>query len=297
MSTRRPYEAHEPEPRLIDFEGVGGVRLSCTVWDTGEGTGRILIFLHGIGAYGEIYGRKLAPGLMGVVDAIYTPDLRGHGRSGGPRGRHPGPVKVLGDVGEIVRQASERHPGAAVVLGGESMGGLISLNYAARSAPGEIAGLVLVAPGITVRRGVIFTPEHIAETVAHYAAGKPPFRAHGGSKGQVHRDPDYHAENLADPLMIQHVGHRYIATLGALQSGWRATAKRLAMPVLVEQGEADQLLDMRGAAAIAKLSNGTLLTYPDAWHNLFWDPHGPQAIADMAEWLRGIGPSPSSGGA
>ena len=105
--------------------------------------------MHGIGGYGGMY-YHMAEGLSGAVDAVYFPDVRGHGRSGGRRGDLVSRAQVLDDIGTIISHVRAEHPDHAIVLAGESMGGLFALAYAA-SSPDSVDGLILAAPALKLQ--------------------------------------------------------------------------------------------------------------------------------------------------
>ncbi len=105
-----------------------------------------LLLLHGSGgqsSYLAALGRALSG--AGVAEVV-TPDLRGHGHSGGRSGdvSHAGQLEE--DVRDFLGDLRSRSPGRRVVLGGHSLGGGLALTVAARPGDGGLAGLVLLAP-------------------------------------------------------------------------------------------------------------------------------------------------------
>jgi hypothetical protein len=48
-------------------------------------------------------------------------------------------------------------------------------------------------------------------------------------------------------------------------------------------------VDVRAVRVLdALLRRSRMREFPDAWHNLFWDPETPAAVAAIAEWLRQV---------
>lgn len=93
-----------------------------------------VIIVHGIFEHG---GRHafLAEGLAHSGYLSHAIDLRGHGRSGGPRGSIERFDQFLGDVAAFVGHLARGESAAPLFLFGHSMGGQIVLLYAlARSA-------------------------------------------------------------------------------------------------------------------------------------------------------------------
>lgn len=106
-----------------------------------------LVFYHGGGAHSAAGYTHLAAGLRddpGI--AVYTPDLRGHGRSGGEPGDAPSPEQLLRDVGTLVDFARAAQPGQRVFLGGHSSGAGLILNYASWTQRPVVDGYVFLSP-------------------------------------------------------------------------------------------------------------------------------------------------------
>ena len=111
-----------------------------------------LVFYHGGGAHSAKGYSHLAAGLRddpGV--AVYTPDLRGHGESGGERGDAPNPEQLLRDVGTLVDFARAAHPDRPVFVGGHSSGAGLSLNYASWPRHPPVDGYIFLSPQLGYR--------------------------------------------------------------------------------------------------------------------------------------------------
>ena len=107
----------------------------------------MLIFHHGGGAHSGAGYPHLAAGLRDEHRiAVYTPDLRGHGASGGPRGDAPSAAQLWRDVDAFVAHVHRAHPGVPLFLGGHSSGAGLALNHATRRGAGPVAGYVFLSP-------------------------------------------------------------------------------------------------------------------------------------------------------
>src|SRR5262245_11839493 len=89
----------------------------------------VVLFIHGIGMHGKPYG-SIAAGFTSKGLTFVVPDLRGHGLSKGTRGELAEPYVLRADLGAVIGLVHKHHPGAPVVLAGESMGGLLAADYA-----------------------------------------------------------------------------------------------------------------------------------------------------------------------
>ncbi len=72
-------------------------------------------------------------------------DLRGHGKSDGPRRPHAEFDVLLDDIGNMLDEATGLYPGQPRFLYGHSLGGNLVLNYALRRRP-AIAGVISTGP-------------------------------------------------------------------------------------------------------------------------------------------------------
>lgn len=107
----------------------------------------VLVFIHGGGAYGGAGYQNLAAGLSEKYStAVYLPDLRGHGHSGGPRGDAPSVERVWKDLKTFIQGVRASHPGIPVYLGGHSSGGGLVLNYATWNQKAAVEGYFFLAP-------------------------------------------------------------------------------------------------------------------------------------------------------
>jgi len=109
----------------------------------GEPTGAVTV-IHDAGDTGERY-RTLASDLAERGWAVALPDLRGHGRTEGPRGHSNGLREVARDIQEIQDHLAYRMPEVPKVLVGVGLGANYATMYALET-PGVVSALVLIAP-------------------------------------------------------------------------------------------------------------------------------------------------------
>ena len=105
----------------------------------------VFLLVHGLGAHTArwdfLAGHFAARGFPS-----YGIELRGFGRTPErPRGHIDSLRLYEDDILALRRLIGTEHPGRKVFLLGESLGGLIAFNLAAR-CPGEFAGQILIAP-------------------------------------------------------------------------------------------------------------------------------------------------------
>lgn len=240
---------------LVD---VGGVRLA--VHD--GGTGLPVVLLHGFPLSSAIWD-PVRPVLEQRCRLI-TPDLRGMGRSDTPGGDYG-----MDTLAEDVVRLADTLGLDRFVLGGHSMGGYVTLRFAAHW-PERLVGLVFVdtraeadpSPGRVVRQ------EAIAE-IARYGAGR---YLEGFAPRLIgHTSQQLHPELISRLRAI--VTGTPAHVLAGCQQGMlerpdsTSLLPSLAVPALVVVGEEDSFVPVSTARAMAaELPKGSLAVIPGSGH-------------------------------
>jgi acylglycerol lipase len=112
----------------------------------------VLIFYHGGGAHSGAGYQHIGYGLKNRFNvAVYTPDIRGHGYSGGERGDTSSPDQVFDDIGLFIRHIRTKHPKKALFLGGHSSGAGLVLNYSDLKKREKVEGYIFLSPYLGFR--------------------------------------------------------------------------------------------------------------------------------------------------
>ena len=110
----------------------------------------VVALIHGLGEHTGRYAH-VGAALTEKGYALLGFDLRGHGKSGGPRGHLPSSEAFMTDIDRFLEETAERYPGLPQFLYGHSLGGLLVLNYALRRKP-RLAGVISpLVPGCALR--------------------------------------------------------------------------------------------------------------------------------------------------
>ena len=250
------------------------------VYWTWPGAGPPALLLHGIGNYGR-YWDLFADAVGGRLQLV-APDARGHGESGRPAAGYT-PADFAADALAVLdRLEIER----AVVVG-HSMGGLHSINLAARH-PERVRALVIVDA----------SPDPLpagAERAQRLLTGRPArFRDRAEARAYLERTspgypPAVYENRLAFAFREENgelVWRSDPAALERIMSGrtpaedrWDALAK-IACPTLVVRGTRSNVLAEDVAHEMVQtLANGRLMEL-DAGHNVPLDR--PRELADAS---------------
>jgi pimeloyl-ACP methyl ester carboxylesterase len=112
----------------------------------------VVLFYHAGGTHSGAGYQSLGSGLKTQYDTVvYTPDIRGHGASEGPRGDAPRPEQVWEDVTTLIQHARTEYPQLPLFLGGHSSGAGLVLNYASHPDHESVNGYLFLSPQFSNR--------------------------------------------------------------------------------------------------------------------------------------------------
>ena len=283
-----PAESQIPEIQ-IDVRIDKDTALPGRAW-CAERPRALIAIVHGTGEHSGRYA-ALAEALVGRRFTVVSLDLPGHGEAPGPRGDWPSWADVRDRVIPSMFTVTRGMPGQPldlpVVLLGHSMGGLMALDYAL-AHPKTLLGVVASGPALKSPPppGAKVLLGKLVGSVAP-TAGFPD----GIRDEDISRDAEVVALRKADPLVHDRITPRtYFAMLDA-RKRVMGSARRLAVPALLQHGAADKVTDPKGSLEFnvgAPHGLVRLLTYRDAYHEIFNDPARTEAIKDLVGWLDAI---------
>lgn len=100
----------------------------------------VVVICHGVNSHGGQY-TWAAEQLVAGGFSVYALDLRGRGKSDGPRFYVETVADYVSDLSAVIQLARTREPGLAVFLLGHSAGGVVSCTYTLDNQA-ELAGLI-----------------------------------------------------------------------------------------------------------------------------------------------------------
>jgi len=263
--------------------GVDDVALYWQGW-LPDGVPRgLLLICHGMGEHSGRYATVLDT-LVPDGWAVYGLDLRGHGRSRGPRVHVRRYAHYLADFATFHRAVAARHPDLQPFLLGHSMGGQIALAYALEHQD-DLAALALSAPPLLARN----VPRAMRTAYALLARVAPTYRRAVVDLSMISKDAAVVADYRADTLV--HQGDPTIALSLALVEQMElltARAPELRIPLLLQHGTADRICNPAGSRALAASVGSTDLTvrwYDGLWHEIYHEPERARPLADLRDWL------------
>jgi pimeloyl-ACP methyl ester carboxylesterase len=272
----------------------------------GPADGPAIVCVHGLGG-SAVNWSAIAP-LLTDRYRILAPDLAGHGltQSAG-RGTGVAANRVL------LHRFIESVPGSAVILMGNSMGGMISL-LEASAAPAAVAGLILIDPALPLvpaRQDPLVTAMFVlsatpglGRVMLSRQRGVSPEELVASTMSLCCED---HSRVPAE-VVTQHVelvrrravftdGRRdlaattrsVVATLGFRGRAYRRGIRSITCPVLMLHGERDRVVPVAAARAVARVNpSWSLVVLPGVGHVPQLESAQDSARV-IAEWLGSAG--------
>jgi alpha-beta hydrolase superfamily lysophospholipase len=265
------------------FTGCAGVTIFWQAWLPEGAPKAVVVVAHGFGEHSGRY-QNLVDALVPSGYAMYAPDHRGHGRSGGHRALIDKHTYLLDDLDRIFTRAATDCPGVPVFLLGHSMGGNIAL-ASALAHQERLTGLILSGPAVTTH-GIPKALQMVARKLGKVA---PKVGTQKLSSSGVSSDPAVVAAYDTDPLVFH--GKMPAGTAAAIietSLAFPARLPSLRIPLLVVHGSADQLVSVESgktAHQLAGSADKTLKIYDGFAHEVFNEPKRAEVLADVVHWL------------
>ncbi|HVS44165.1 MAG TPA: lysophospholipase [Candidatus Dormibacteraeota bacterium] len=264
------------------FSGAGGVDLFWQAWTPADPRA-VVVIAHGAGEHSGRY-EHVARRLVDAGYAVYALDHRGHGRSAGRRAFVDRMDRAIADVRTLVGRAASENPGRSLFLLGHSMGGTISIAFAARHQD-ELAGLALSGP-VAVLEAASPALRVVASVLSTLT---PNLGVFGVDPSLVSRDPEVVRAYREDPLVFHgKLPARTVAELAAAVGRFPAEVPQIRLPLLVMHGTKDALAPVAGATMVherAASTDKTLRLYEGLYHEILNEPERQTVLGDLLSWL------------
>ncbi len=241
----------------------------------------VLINVHGLGDHSGMYP-SIAEWFPARGVAVYALDTRGNGRSPGRRGHIDRWSTYREDLGRFVQLVHQRE-GMTPVLLGQSLGGLMAIDYALAN-PGLVRGVAAAAPVL----GSIGTPAPLLWIARLLSRVWPTFTLETGlDLSGLARDPAVIRAALDDPLFHRSASARLATEVFATIASVHARAATLARPALILHGAADRMVSIDGSRRFAggPAAGRVRLVEYDAFHALFADQGYEERLTDLTTWM------------
>ena len=252
-------------------------------WEPEASVRAVVCLVHGLGEHTGRYAH-VAAALNDAGYAVLGCDLRGHGKSGGPRGHTPSYDTLMDDTGRLLDEAAERYSDKPRFLYGHSLGGNLVLNYTLKRKP-QLAGVVATSPLIRTTNPAPAVKITLGKLMYKLQPGVT--MANGIPLDSLAHDPEIGRAYAADPLVHNKISARL--ALDMLQAGeWAlAHAAEFPLPLLLVHGTADELTSAAATQEFAGKVRGdcTLKLWDGFYHETHNEPEKAEVLAFMAAWI------------
>lgn len=243
----------------------------------------VVALVHG---HGEHVGRydHVGQAFTGAGYALVGFDLRGHGRSGGPRGHTPRYEALMDDIAEFLALVEGRYPKLPVFLYGHSMGGNLVLNYILRRKP-DVVGVIATDPWLKLAFDIPAARLVLVRAMDKLAPG---FTQNSGLEtAALSRDPAIVNAYVSDPLVHEKVSVRLFA--GIYESGLWAIehAPEFPVPLLLMHGTGDRITSGQASHEFADRAGkvATWRAWDGLYHEIHNEPEKAKVLKVMIDWM------------
>lgn len=254
-------------------------------WEPDKKAKAVVALVHGLGEHTDRYA-PVGKAFTAAGYALVGFDLRGHGRSGGPRGHTPSYEALMNDIADFLRQLRIRYPKLPFFLYGHSLGGNLVLNFALRRRP-KLQGVVVTAPWLRVA----FEPPAWRITLARTMnVIAPGFAQRSGldTAALSHEAAIVKAYDN-DPLVHDRISARLF--VDAYESGLWALdhAADFPLPLLLMHGTADRVTSAPASHEFARRAGKRAKWQAwDGWyHEIHNEPRKARVFQMMTTWMDG----------
>jgi len=259
----------------MDWTDAQGIRFYAKGWEPDRSPKAAVALMHGLGEHAGRY-QHVGEAFSKAGYALVGLDLRGHGRSGGPRGHTPSAEAYLQDIDLLLQHTQERYPGLPVFLYGHSLGGILALYYGLRRKP-NLAGIISSGPAL--HSALEKQPVKVA--LAKILGGLAPAATvqSGLDHSKLSHDPQIEQLYVSDPLVHDRASLGFgKAMLGV--TGWTLQhAAEFPIPLLLVHGSQDAIAFPSSSREFAAAAGdkATLLV----WDGMYHETHNELGKADV----------------
>ena len=245
--------------------------------------GAVVCLVHGIGEHTSRY-LKVAEAFTKEAYVLFGADLRGHGRTEGPRGHIPSMKLVLQDIDLLIENARKLYPNLPVILYGHSLGGTLVLNYGLTQKP-NIKGIIATSPSLKTA-----VEEQVVKVVAAKILGALLPRvtiSTGLDASAISNDKKVVEIYQDDPLVHDKMSMGFGKIILGVMQRTLEHADRFSLPLLLMHGKADSITYPSGSIEFAsKLHEKCkLVLWEGASHELHNEPEKAEVFKTMIDWI------------
>jgi len=272
--------------REMTWKTRDGLDIFGEVWEPEVISPKAVVCLvHGLGEHSSRYAHVAqALGRDGFV--LYAADVRGHGRSGGPRGHAPSVTALMDDVDLLLEHAKADFPGLPLFLYGHSNGATFVLYHALTRHP-QVKGVIATSAGLHSA----LEEQKIKLALVKVLGGLVPRIAipTGLDPKTISRDEKVVQTYTNDPLVHDKGTLGFAKIMMFEVHPWiLAHAGEFQLPLLLMHGKKDALTFPSSSIEVADAldeNQCTLVLWENGYHELHNEPEKEEVFKTLTLWM------------
>jgi alpha-beta hydrolase superfamily lysophospholipase len=237
-----------------------------------------VVLVHGLGEHcrASVY-EWLTPRLAAAGCAVWRFDLRGHGLSGGRRLSVESWDEFHVDLNHVLDEV-----GRPAVVFGFSLGGLVALDHQ-RLYAGRQEATIAMAPPLgdpSVPRMLLHLARGLNRVAPHWVVRSPWLPKF--SRYATAELAAYRADRMIECAVTSRLAMALLERSRAVRR-----VERMAKPVLLIQGERDQICPAQAAREFAEKVGAEYREYAGARHHLLLEECREGVAGDVGRWVGG----------
>jgi len=274
-------------PSVRHSEGMlksqGGASLYYQSWCPVNVPRAVVVIIHGLGGHTGLFGNMIDY-LVHQDFAVYSLDLRGHGRSSGQRGYINTWAEFRSDLEVLLGLVDTQLPDHPCFIVGHSLGAVVALEYVL-CYPSAVQGVIAISPPM----GKIEISRLRLALGTLFSRIYPRFSLSSGVSSAVgSRDPDVNLAYAQDTLRHKR-GTARLATEFFKTVTWiKQHSANLKTPLLILHGGGDRFVLPEGSREFFEqliFPDKKRIEYPGAYHELQNELNYQEILHDMTDWI------------
>jgi alpha-beta hydrolase superfamily lysophospholipase len=265
------------------WKSADGLEMFAQSWEPDETPRAVVCLVHGLGEHSGRYAH-VGKAFVEAGFVLTGFDVRGHGKSGGPRGHTPSYDALMDDIDLFIYLVANRYPGLPRFLYGHSLGGNFVINFALRCRP-ELVGVIATGPWLKLAFQPASSKVMLGKIMNNIL---PSFsQASGLDTRALSHDPEVVNAYENDPLVHDKISARLF--LNVFESGLWALdhAAEIPLPLLLMHGGADRIISLEASRQFAASAGDkvTLRIWDGLYHEIHNEPEQGEVFTVMIDWM------------
>ncbi len=245
---------------------------------------KTIIFTHGYGEYSKRYEEMVDFFIKNNFNVLIY-DLRGHGCSKGFIGHVFNFSEYLDDLEILIKKITKEYPKHKIILGGHSLGGLITLSFLTKN-PKNVVSSFVSSPYVQNGMKVSFISKafgNLISKISPMMTIKNPIKAK-----YLNHDEKSIKEYVKDKLVHKVVTPRWFTETNKAQENLFTTIENINIPLLVLQGGEDKIASPKGTKLYfdkIKNENKKFIEYKNYYHEVLHEIDKFKVYEEILQWL------------